>query len=220
MRQQWGLTAGGARRFISLEGLGDRAANAMGSVMDQLMQQYPQTAERIRAFGSSAAVTKAVNAQSRVRYKNISGRAYADASKPGFIRLNQSKARKYDEMVASLKDDVASGFHPAGLDNVEGVVAHEFGHHLKWQAENGPGGAVGLRDALEEVIAKHAGVARTDRGYPRARYDTMRGLSRYAASDLDELAGEALGEVTMSPNPRPFAVDVVKTLVRFAEGAP
>ena len=226
MQNRWGVDAGG-QRVIMLDGLGDQAANAMARTMDALMRRFPNTGARVRIFGASSRVTSVANQIEGLHYPRINGRAYADAApKSGMIRLNQTRAKKYAETIADLESDVATGFHPPGTASIESVVAHEFGHHLKWQAEDVVGKAR-VKAELDAVVRRHAGLPEVVPGAevrgPRAayeakqRYETMRGMSRYAATDLDELAGEALSEVTMSPSPRPFAHDVVATLARLGE---
>jgi hypothetical protein len=225
MRNRWGKD-----RIVILDGLGDAAADAMARTMDTLLRQFPATAaDRIKVFGTSSKVTKALEESGGGHYRNISGRAYADAAqKAGMIRVNGTKAKKYAETTEHLKADVAAGFHPPGTDNYVAVVAHEFGHHLKWQAE-AKAGKPAVKDAIDAVIRRHGELPDVDptaapldklqRGVEaRTRYETIKGLSRYATQDYDELVGEALGEVIASSSPRAFAREIVEVMTRLAEG--
>ncbi len=138
----------------------------------------------------------------------------------GSIRLNGAKARKFAETTKLLQDDVAAGFHPPGTGNFEATVAHEFGHHLKWTANERTGRRGVIDREIDSLIRRHAGLPEdgpVDAAFSKARYEAMRGVSRYAATNYDELVGEAFSEVSMNAEPRSFARELVEMLVRHAE---
>lgn len=221
MDERWGTTAAGKKRGILLTKLGPHGANAMASTMDALLRAYPNTAERVRIFGSSSEVTAAVKAGDRRRIPNM-GRAYADAQREiGWIRLNQTKAKAVEDTQALLDRDVATGFHPPGTASIESVVRHEFGHHLKWAAEE-RGGAAEVARIIRNVVADEADrlglMAEPGMSIHQARYRVMRDLSRYGAKNDDEFVAEAFSEVTSNAEPRPLAKALVDALVALAEG--
>lgn len=221
MMQRWGLDTAGKRRYFDFSGMAPEAANATARALHELMLKYPQVAERVRTAGASAKVTAALRQAARgYRIPGMGGNTYADAIREfGSIRVNGSKAAtaRYSELLASLERDVATGFHPPGTGSVEGIVKHEFGHHLFWAARDANGTDVmrQVGDVLADETLRHTGVGRMDVGFPAAQSRTVRELlSRYGATNMDELVAEAFAEVETSPTPRPFARAIVEVVVR------
>jgi hypothetical protein len=218
------------RRAIHLDGLGPRAANEVAETMHDLISRYPQVARRIRAFGASSKVTDTVNrGQSRWRMGRIHQRAYADASRQvQTIRLSAAKAKRYDEIVASLARDVESGFHPPGTGTVAAVMRHEFGHHLYWQAQDLTTDRHllnrELETAIQDAIERSTGLGPAAQGsaeWAKARWSVMRtDVSQYATTNTDELMAESFAYVTSSDEPSQLASELVEILTRHASGNP
>lgn len=217
MMERYAVTADGAKRAVLFEGMKTDTANEFAATMHDLLTSYPATAEHVRIFGAGSPVTKALNVDGK-RIRNMAPRSYADATTAGSIRL---KNRTVAQFAEGLTRDVATGFHPPGVDNVAGMIRHEFGHHLKWQAERQSSrGEVSA--AMDEVYRKHLGLGpEAGSAYWRARYNLINDhVSGYATSNDDELVAEAFAYVTSHPAPSSFAVDLIRVILRFAEGAP
>jgi hypothetical protein len=232
LHDRHGLDADGNRRALYVDGLGPRAANEVAETLHDLFTRYPHVARRIRVAGTSSKVTNAINQVPGVRIRNVSPRAYADAVRTfvpgdvsGSIRINASKARRYDEMVDSLKRDSMAGFHPPGTDSIAGITRHEFGHHLYWEAQDAAadrGVLADMRRELEEAIrrairrvAPSAGEGSAE--WNRARYDVIRfDVSKYALTNTDELMAEAFAFVTSHDKPTILASELIEILTRYA----
>lgn len=221
MQNQWGIDADGKKRAILLNGLGDRAANDMAEAMDDLMRRFPHTAGRVRVFGGSAEVTKALKqAAPQYRIPQISGRAYADAIRElGSIRVAASKAKKYEDLLASLARDEANGFHPIGTGNVQGIVTHEFGHHLLWEAYANAGRAE-VNSKLLRIVEDEVGLTTADgSAFWQARFGAIKDqIGRYALQNDDELVAEAFAMV-QAGSPSKLAQSIIDMVVAAAEGA-
>jgi len=72
-----------------------------------------------------------------VNIVKMSPRTYAHArsGRAGKVdlELNTTHAVNRDKLLGLLANDVAQGFHPAGLGNVQGIISHEFGHVIDTQ---------------------------------------------------------------------------------------
>jgi hypothetical protein len=218
MNNRWGTDRKGRRRGIFLTGMSDQVADAMAQTMDTLMRAYPATAEDVRLFGASNAVTQAAqSALPQYRITRIGGRTYADANRlVGWIRFNASRARKPDTLLKSLQNDVRTGFHPPGTDTVAGIVRHEFGHHVMYRAgREAPGGASEVMAGLDKILNDSA------RTLGQSRADVIASeISRYARKNYDELVAEAFAYVASSTNPSKTASEIVRLVSRYAEGTP
>jgi hypothetical protein len=233
MADRWGTMPNGTARGIHLSDLSAEAANGMAEVMHDMMARHPKTAARLRLFGSSAGVTRDAKQiyGHRARIGNISS-ALADAQREptvAWIRLNRgdwgTDAYRHQKMLQQVERSVATGhFTPeaGGANVLASTIRHEFGHHIKYRADEAHGRAAvatKLSSVLEQHVLATRGVRKTDVGYTTALRDAVeKDLSRYAATNLEELCAEATAEASTSTAPRPLARALYDALVQLAEG--
>lgn len=224
MQDRWGTDDVG-RRLVDFSGMGAPAANDMAASLDRLFTAYPQTAQRLRAVGASAPVTKAMKAAfPQYRIRNIGGNAYADtAEKVGWMRVSGGKAKKYEEITASLARDVETGWHPPHTGSIDGVVSHEFGHNVFWEAKRK--GGSGFLKELQEIWDRYSAEDDAlglyqDRPRSFRPWMTIRErISRYGATNHDEMMAEAFAEYELGGDAAdPMAREMSELAIRYAEG--
>jgi hypothetical protein len=103
------------------------------------------------------------------------------------IGVNANIGKDYDSMLASVKRDVSSGWHPQGCDTVRSIFDHEFGHLLDYN--------YGIRDE-ETVQELFNGMTATEIG---------KSVSRYGATNIAEFIAESYSEFVNSTSPRQIA---------------
>lgn len=235
MRERHGTRPDGTDRGLFFDSLAPRAATEMAETLHQLFGRFPKTAARIRLAGASNEVTKeAKRFWPGGRVGNIGG-AMADALRTpsiSWIRLNRADwspgkagADRTERLLRSVDRSVQSGFFTpgtGGAETVRATIRHEFGHHIKYRADEVAGRPAVLGE-LAKVLEAHVkatrGVAKTDVGYDAVQREAIQGdLSRYAATNAEELCAESTAEVLTSPKPRPLAQAIFDVLVRIAEG--
>lgn len=156
-------------------------ANEVAAALDEMLRRYPTVARYLSAVGDHRAVTKLVNHPGmKVR---MGANTWADAWRDfGAIRLNANHFGKRDRFVADLMRNEVVGFHPPGTGNVKGVVTHEFGHHVLYTARRKAVNGATVDSRIRAVVARSG---------ESIRY----AISRYATTNIDELAAECISVV-------------------------
>lgn len=103
------------------------------------------------------------------------------------VAVNQKHGANAAKMVASLKRNVESKFHPPGCDTIRSVVDHELGHQLD--------DLLGLHIDAEVVSA-----------YKEAKGKGIENVvSKYAGHSIKEFIAECWAEYCNAVSPREFA---------------
>lgn len=178
---------------FTLEGLDLEAAKAAVREFDRLGAQWPEVLREHRTFG---------NAQPSKPFKD--DRWYAFASFGKGIGLNPQRFNDMDRLRRSLEADTASGWSPKKCDTIESVIAHEFGHNVKFWLEGSAGeGGPAFLSALgvDGIGAGRDTLAAIDKHSRRSRK-----LSVYSLTDDHESFAEAFAALEMQgPEARKIA---------------
>lgn len=206
------------------KGLDPEVANQMSETMDDLMQRYPKTAARLRSVGGPDVQFPSHG------YSKIGKSAYAEASpKDMAIRLSSKFApgpwrspgisRDYGT-VLNLKSDADIGWHPKGTGDVKGVVSHEFGHHVYWEASPRMLKHTGdpMSRNINRIVADHAGEGNITDLMKSGAFNNLieRDIGKYALTDQQELFAEAFAMVE-GGQASPVATAIVERVVGVAE---
>jgi hypothetical protein len=138
------------------------------------------------------------------RFISIQGQVYKfNVSQYTGIRHSMDY-KNVQRLIEAIKNQRLRGFFAQGVDSVEYIVMHEFGHALDH--------AVGFAKSkvFKDLLAKY-----------RANGDdwVAKNLSSYGVSDISddasELIAEAFAEYMTSPNPRLIAREVGEALEKY-----
>jgi hypothetical protein len=106
-------------------------------------------------------------------------------------------ARGFEDMRNFIARDIASGFHPMGVEDPSSVITHEMGHQLHYLLiKINKAGFV--NDAWQEFNKEV-------RGMPDVKSACGKLLSQYAATNDKEFFAEAIMEYMHSSSPRKYA---------------
>lgn len=179
------------------------APNAMGKLLRSSEMTAEEAAEFARRFGQDA-VGGYISGQYRL-----------------VLHSSAFSARA----TAALRAEVRSGYSSRigdGVSGLDGTYAHEFGHHLSYLARAlGPQRTKGVWDTL----ADGAGVPRP-LFYDQASLDKWvakhadalgSAVSRYGATDADELLAEVWAEFSTNPDARDYIQRTAVALRDLAE---
>jgi len=141
-----------------------------------------------------AKIRKEIRLQLNRYAKRIDGRAYALSYRGGHLRrlvVNEKYGKDYGAFVASLQNDVKSGWHPPGTDTVKAVMDHEFGHQIDDLLNLTRQGMIPELREIYSGALNNGGIGAN--------------LSRYAQTNPAEFVAEAWAEYLNNPEPRPVA---------------
>lgn len=128
----------------------------------------------------------AFSGKSRTRDKELA----AIVEKYSGIGVNSKVAKKGDDFLDSIIENVKIKYHPQGTESIQAVFDHEIGHQLDY--------ALGLRENGE--IQKLY--------YSHNKTELKEELSTYGASSIAEFIAEAYCEYINNPTPREIAAKV------------
>lgn len=151
-----------------------------------LAEEYPQVAERLKYVGTYQGKGAPLSPASA--WSGSGTNAYAHASRDGTrIGLNPHWYGKPQFIRASLKSAGETGWHPKGIDSIESVMTHEFGHQVAHWLES-----VSNKFAAQRfILADGSGwVSSTARNWIR-HHKVPRSYSVYGVTNHDESWAEA-----------------------------
>jgi SPP1 gp7 family putative phage head morphogenesis protein len=106
------------------EGMHVDVINPSMARFDQLAQQYPEVTKRLKYVGG-------YQGPNRIQSYNWNPNTYAHASRDGKrIGLNPAYYGDPMKFQRSIARDAESGWHPAGIVDVDSIFTHEFGHQV------------------------------------------------------------------------------------------
>jgi SPP1 gp7 family putative phage head morphogenesis protein len=181
---------GTGSRVVGLDGLNATQARFVVEALDQEFSHLPEVAARIpdvRTFRSAGYRRDAIGVASKDRFLYLRNTWFEDADK-----LNRESVLQHVRGWWSTYD-------------TRGVIVHEFGHHVKYHVDSIIAARVARAEPVEylaeRIVATIGAEARSAEYFAAIR----NGISKYAATNLDETAAEAWAEYRTMPNPRPLA---------------
>lgn len=157
---------------------------------EDLKKRYPgQTDDWYRKYAKSFAGQTV----GRVDGKTYAFASRANKDSPDVVRkytgivVNNKWGKDVETFVKALESDVKVGWHPIGCGTIASVFDHEIAHQIDY--------ATGLRDN-QEMKALWASLGKED---------VEKGLSRYAATNINEFIAEGYAEYCNSKEPREIA---------------
>jgi hypothetical protein len=150
------------------------AMNPTMGKLHELFQRYPEVAQRVEAVAQHGGIESWAG--------TVTGH---DKNRNAILLSKRWFGEDYDSLIASLRRDAASGWHPGGSDRVESIVAHEFGH----------------------VIERHLGATRPDeiKKFKESVAHITDLPSRYAAQSANEAFCEGFSQINFSPTLSEYA---------------
>jgi hypothetical protein len=134
----------------------------------------------------------------------------------GTVEIGSDYFNDNKKLSASIKKDVRSGFHPAGVDE-HSVVVHEYGHAICSVINQlrGTWGHPGFNGKKFVDYVYYDVCGYTDK---TTNATIKSAVSGYAAKNHDEFVAEAFSEALCSPNPRKDALLVLQAVDRAMDG--
>jgi hypothetical protein len=229
--------------YVDYAGFDVRVANDVNETLQKLRNQFPQVTDTkyvatsqtlcaqkyaddlercitaLREMGYDESYARKV-AAARIKRKKVPGSTYAWSTDKSWgkyegVTFNKKWASNYDDFLATLKNDVAKGWHPVGADTPASVLTHEFGHQVDnlLKAKNARSWVdpmfADYRKQVQAIVTTEGVTVRAAQG---------RLLSAYANESSAEFFAEAFAEWLHNPNPRPIARAVGEKLLETMKG--
>ncbi|GAB2449685.1 hypothetical protein GCM10027187_16440 [Streptosporangium sandarakinum] len=139
--------------------------------------------------------------------ENVGAYSVIRGPEPG-IHLDARRLGDPEAVRARFEANMRAGWLSHGWGSAAAILYHEFGHHL---LERLPHSAQQqLNQVVREVIGRRVDV--TMPFHPVTAEQVKAALSKYGATDPDEMVAEAFAEYMASPRPRPLALAIGRFL--------
>lgn len=205
-------------RYFSFHAMDSADATEFAETLDRLFRDFPQVAPRIKAFGNWDDVQRWVGTE-----VDVPETAYAYGHR-NHIGINPTWTAN-NNFHQALQMNQATGHHQIGAGTVRAIVEHEYGHMVHQHAiakllETDINGDVTLGNEIDAAIKQvflNDSPAQRGRPWTMAERDWLirNQLSKYAASDMNELMAEAFSNVrTMGDEASPLGKALYAVLVR------
>ena len=181
----------------------------IGSAQKQYQRYYDLEVERLagvlrKHYPDASESALRAQAMRLVKKPKVDGRSYAHSwtqKNVVGIAVNEKYGANAKTIVAMLRSDVESTWHPVGTASVKAVVDHELGHQLDHLLSLGKD-----REVISLWEANQAGMEQA--------------LSGYAKTNINEFIAEAWAEYRNNPAPRGIAKSIGRIVTeRYKDAA-
>lgn len=197
---------------VNLRGMDPDVADSVAQAVEAVISRYPSMKDAFGGFSTAETREKtfAVTDDVMAVYDHQSG----------VIHLNNKYYGDKSTLDKAYADTVEKNFHPKGTTS-DSVIAHEMGHAIDEYVskkvidrEDFSNGARVSTYILSDN-SREAWKAGNSLTSSRISDD----LSKYASKDQYEYLAEGFAEFVTSPNPRPLATQIGKSLEKYIKQA-